>query len=605
MPTHAHCSSCGLPLVGASCPACGGSSAPLPLSDGDPAAGTAYAAAGDSARLAAALAAWDAGDAAALIGECLKAAGADDVTPGHRGGSTNVRGMLGPFAVFVETSPTGELVIESPVARLPLTQYVPALRLLAEFSDRDATAVRFSVRGDLVLARHVGKIAATPPQVLTALIEAVQSAALEAARILVGALQARTIAAAEQTALSSATGAARVATPTPAVIQRSALDDFDEVDARRTPGAGDTAGRFSGDDGIPAVLMTSGGAGVAMGGPPRGKVPTPARIEQRPHMRSPAPGARAMQTPAPGQNLAPKPPPPQPQRPAAPSPAPPPTRPITPIRKAPQPPPSATGTTVPAQPRAIAGDAAQKTLVSKPAGAQALGSQAAHAAALASTPATQPSIDPLGDTFIGAEGAGKAPARSGGPGDDLCELLHKAQTIGAVLSFADQPATMCLLIRATVYRAILDHDTQVPNAVALLFHETAAQTKEIFITAPGKRRGAMAIPAASPAFEIMARIVASGGNVDAGDPLAVTPITTSQDAKQHLARYVSEIDQAPSDAELRHFLALGALSELLVRTKLPAPTQERLRGILTHAKKEGPKQATVDLMMTALTRMMA
>ncbi len=496
--------------------------------------------------------------------------------------------MLRAFAVFVETSTAGELVIEAPVARLPLAQYVPALRLLAELSDRDATAVRFSVRGDLVLARHVGKIAATPPQVLTALIEAVQSAALEAARILVGALQARTIDSTEQMALSSATGAARVATPTPAAVQKTALDDFDEVDMRRTPIAEIPAARFVGAEGIPAVLMPSGG--VAMGGPPRGKVPTPARIEQRPHMRSPAPGARALQTqPAQNQPAAPKPPPPQ-ARPAppAPSPAPPPTRPVNPIRKPPQ---SATGATVPAQPRAIAGDAGQKTLVSK--------------AAAEAQASTQPNIDPLGDTFIGAEGAGKPPKRSGGPGDDLCELLHKAQTIGAVLSFADQPATMCLLIRATVYRAILDHDAQVPHAVALLFHETAQQTKEIYITAPGKRRGAMAIPAASPAFEIMARIVASDGVVDAGDPLGVTPITTSQDAKQHLARYVSEIDQAPSDPELRHFLALGALSELLVRTKLPAPTQERLRGILTHAKKEGPKQATVDLMMTALTRMMA
>ena len=78
-----------------------------------------------------------------------------------------------------------------------------------------------------------------------------------------------------------------------------------------------------------------------------------------------------------------------------------------------------------------------------------------------------------------------------------------------------------------------------------------------------------------------------------------------QEAKQHLAPYVSEIDQAPSDLELRHFLALGALSELLVRTKLPAATQERLRGIIGHARKEGAKQPVVELMMTALTRMIA
>ena len=103
----------------------------------------------------------------------------------------------------------------------------------------------------------------------------------------------------------------------------------------------------------------------------------------------------------------------------------------------------------------------------------------------------------------------------------------------------------------------------------------------------------------------MARVVAQRGEIDAPEPLVVQPITTAQEAKQHLARYVSEIDQAPSDLELRHFLALGALSELLVRTKLPAATQERLRGIIGHARKEGAKQPVVELMMTALTRMIA
>src|ERR1041384_3926439 len=161
---------------------------------------------------------------------------------------------------------------------------------------------------------------------------------------------------------------------------------------------------------------------------------------------------------------------------------------------------------------------------------------------------------------------------------------------------------MCLLIRAAAYRAIQEHDAAVPDAVSTLFQATAPMTKEIYITAPGMRRGSMAIPATSPAFEVMARIVAQRGEVDATQPVQVQPITTAQEAKQRLARYVSEIDQAPSDTDLRHFLALGALCELLVRTKLPAATQERLRGILAHAKKEGPKQPVVDLMMTALTR---
>jgi len=537
-------------------------------------------------KLAGALRAWDAGDAVVLVSECMKAAGADGILPVTRGEETTVRGVVRGFAVFAHVSGDGALVIEAPVARLPRTQYVPALRLLSELSDRDHSPVRFSVRGELVLARYVSTVAATPPAAMTELVDLVAAAALDAARMLVGGLQARSIAAAEHSAMS------------PDSVKKGGArrHDADGMLDRKTPIV-EISAVPSASDGIPAVLLApqhafSGGAAA----PLRGKVPTPARVGVSPHMRSPAPGAGALGNVravggAPPALRAPTekprlPPPPLPTRPAMPAvggmplsgPA---TRPME--RR---PPTSATAATTPAHPRVTAADSS-KTMVSP------------------NEAASDPNIDPLGDTFIGREGATKAPTKSGGPGDGLCELLHKAQTIGAVLSFADQPATMCLLIRATVYRAILDHEKEVPAAVAHLFHETASQTKEIFITAPGKRRGAMAIPAASPAFEVMARLVTSSAEVDPGPSLAVTPITTSQDAKQHLARYVSEIDQAPSDPDLRHFLALGALAELLVRTKLPGPTQDKLRGILTHAKKEGPKQSVVELMMTALTRMMA
>jgi hypothetical protein len=69
-----------------------------------------------------------------------------------------------------------------------------------------------------------------------------------------------------------------------------------------------------------------------------------------------------------------------------------------------------------------------------------------------------------------------------------------------------------------------------------------------------------------------------------------------------VARYLGEIDKAPGDPPLRHFLALGALTELLVRTKLPAQTDQRLRDIVSHAQREGAKIPAIDLMMTALQR---
>jgi len=184
----------------------------------------------------------------------------------------------------------------------------------------------------------------------------------------------------------------------------------------------------------------------------------------------------------------------------------------------------------------------------------------------------------------------------------LCDLLHKAQTLGAVLSFADQPATMLLLVRATVYRAVFEFTEGAPGAVAEVFQKTYGLTKEIHITAPGKRRGSMQIPVAETAFDVFGEIVAANGVRPAAGPPAIEPITTAQDAKQHLARYVSEIDQAPADVEVRHFLGVGALCELVVRTKLPPQTLDRVRGIIGRALKEGPRKESIELMMTALNR---
>ncbi|NUO50341.1 MAG: hypothetical protein HOV80_15915 [Polyangiaceae bacterium] len=589
-----HCTSCGLPMEGTSCSACGGGANPLSLTDGDPASGSAHAPDPTRPELELGFEAWQAGDAGRLVSQCLGASGATDLTMQVTHEGPIYKGVLRGIAVLARARRSdGQIVFESPVVRLPQTQYVPALRMLLELSDRDAVPVRYSVRGDWVLARFVGTLAELSPSYACAAIDAVVTAASDGARLLVGVLQARAIGAQGHldmtidslprgTALQDqGGGVAQAARGKKAILDSipPLVDGSDDSAFKQTPAVEMPAARFVGAEGIPAVLLPPGG--LHMPAPQRSKVPTPARIEQRPRMRSPAPGlglgtplrppaGPAALTPVQGipaataaaarPNLVPP----------APS-----TKPIPLQRPVPPPPP--------------AGARAERTLVSE------------------ATPATTPSAvapaDPLADTFIGD--AKQPPPKVTGPGAGLCELLHKAQTLGAVLSFADQPATMCLLIRATVYRAVLEHDKFVPNAVATLFQGTFEATKEIYITAPGVRRGAMAIPAASPAFELMSRIAAQRGECDPVPTVPITPITTAQDAKQHLARYVSEIDQAPADLELRHFLALGALSELLVRTKLPGPTQERLRGIVAHAQKEGARQPAVELMMTALTRMMA
>ncbi len=105
-----------------------------------------------------------------------------------------------------------------------------------------------------------------------------------------------------------------------------------------------------------------------------------------------------------------------------------------------------------------------------------------------------------------------------------------------------------------------------------------------------------------PALVVMERVIVSRAQVQKEKPLAIEPMTSAAQAKEHVARYLSEIDRAPQDQGIRHFLALGALTELLVRTKLPPQTDQRLRDIVAHAQREGAKQSAIDLMMTALQR---
>ena len=547
------CTSCGLPLSGSACAACGGSGLPLALADGVAGSARAYAAEAERPELGSHADLAD-GNFSNLVSRCASALGMADVTSADTPDGPLFRAISRGFALFFRIRPNiGDLVIEVPVVRLPLTQYVAALRLILELSDRDRSAVRYSTRGELVIARFVGVLPTMSPVAFFQAVEAVLEAALDCARVLVGSFQAREITPKEYGALTleSFPRGIVLSDELPTSSQRTALA---AQSSRRVPTRellGPTRPTPVAD--VPAILMPPGGSAQPKA------APAPAAAAARP-------------TPAKSPSV-----PPAPKPAASPQPA---LRP--PQREVPKP-------------------REEHTPPTAPSPADARGSNFPPAAPGPAKPVTPPApaVTPI------TQVSPAAPPKAGSRHAALCELLHKAQTLGAVLSFADQPATMCLLIRATVYRTILEHEQAAPGAAAHLATTTASITKEIYITAPGKRRGSMAIPPTAPAFETMSEIVAKEGVVQSSEPLVIQPITTAQEAKQHLARYVSEIDQAPSDVDLRHFLALGALSELLVRAKLPPATQERLKGILAHARKEGPKQQVVELMMTALNRMIA
>ena len=200
---------------------------------------------------------------------------------------------------------------------------------------------------------------------------------------------------------------------------------------------------------------------------------------------------------------------------------------------------------------------------------------------------------PSFDAVRGAAAADSALSSS----DRLCMLLRHAQSL-ASLTLEERPATMVWLVRSAVFRAIYDFKDTLPDAVAQLYRCTGIGRE---LPAPGTRVSGQ-LQAAEPALVVMERVIVARGQVPKEKPLAIEPMTSAAQAKEHVARYLGEIERAPGDPPLRHFLALGALTELLVRTKLPAQTDQRLRDIVSHAQREGAKSSAIDLMMTALQR---
>ncbi len=585
-----HCTTCGVPLTGPVCAVCGGDAQVLPLADGDgnlPRFGT------DTGKpeLEWAHEAWARGEHARVVSHCLAAEGAQGIKNISLPEGPAFVAVLGGMSVIIRVRPKQEqIVIETPVARLPETQYVGAMRLALELSGGSRSAARYAVRGDMLVLRMVGRIDVMSPHVIQSALKSIVGQASDDARVMSTSVHARVLVTDEHVnmdldklpeapvldldpqpgaSLRGAQQAAPVATPRVAI----------ETAAPKSTGM---SGMFQSVAPIlSADSPSSPRASVTPAPPPVSATPSPPAAP--PPAASP-PAARPL-------GLAP--PPPKPG--AA-------TVPAFPSSSASGPAPTSQAVTRPGPPRPPPPKAPPPTVRSKEEGipAELAASLVDGKSDHIGTPTPI-----VGVLRLPEAQRSTASARAVTASDGLVNLLHKAQTIGAVLSFADLPASMMLLIRATVYRAVFDHESQAPSAVAHLFNETAAMTREIYITAPGKRRGAMAIPSPQPAFDVMQTIVDKGGDVPIQNPMQVTPITTSQEAKQHLARYLSEIDQAPQDLELRHFLALGALSELLVRTKLPPPTQERLKGIVALAEREGAKQQNVELMMTALSRMIA
>jgi hypothetical protein len=589
------CTACGWPLYGPRCDACGEYRSPLALEDSM----RRFVPRGhervDATGLEKATEAWRRGDYPRALSLCLAAE-----TSGTVRAATLPEGpgwaVIGKEAsVFVQIdSASAHLLIESPVARLPRKQRVPAMRTALELCDGEELASRLCLREDLLVLRFVAQLGAVSPALVRYVIRDMAGRTERYAEVFVAAFAARP--AGNGGGWESLGRKRTLATLTPAPARRSVvppppstlrpsetpppamapLPSFaDDLPPILAPALAEGGARASAPDGLPPVLAPT--AALADPGrlsdfdslppvlaPPPDGVPQTARF-----------GATASTLAAP-----------------------------PPEREAP--PETARLGAIPSltTPMPFSAPVARRRRDTIP-GMTGISADAIARASTSEAESSPEGMQPRRPTVrMGTRDAQQPPDS---PEAKLCDLLHQAQALATALSFEERPATMMLLVRAAVFRAVLEFGEAVPDAVAYLYRTAAAATRVIFPSAPPApgKRPTIPIPMAEPALLAMERIVSSRALLPKERPFAVEPLATAAQAREHLARYVEEIEASPADPALRHFLAVGALSELLARAKLPAQTSQRLKDIVQHARTEGAKPATIELMMTALKRIVA
>lgn len=562
-PERESCAVCGFPLQGPLCGACGRGREPLPLEPGG--ARIRSAIERDVAGLEYAQEAFDAKDFTRAVDLVITvdSGGTARNLPAADGSAWVA--ILGGAAVFVMLRKTeGDLTLEAPVARLPQRQRVPVLRAALELTAREHVTSRFCLRGDLLLLRFAAPLAGLAPPLLRKLLREMGHLAARYAEVLGIGFEAGP--ALPEEGRSSigldALGEPRMlsfAGDEPSATKPRAL----EAAPAKEPPAKELPAKALPAKEMPAKEMP------AKEPPRRDSVMDGKRPTTGPALRGkPIIPREEEETPSPpkGDSLPPI---------------------LAPLFAA-----SASSTsTAPMIPQAppIPTGVAERRATTAPEAAVRRLSVGMRAVSI-------PDIELEAPT---RRTGGSSAEISILPADRLCSLLQQAREL-AERALAERSTTMTWLVRSTVFRAIFDYRESLPDAVAHLYRCTG------FARETGSSGASSAsLPPAEPPIPVMDRIVAARAAVAKEKPITVDPLTSAAQVKEHVGRYVTEIEHAPLDPALRHFLALGALSELLVRTKLPSQTETRLREIVAHAQREGAKATSVDLLMTSLQRITA
>jgi hypothetical protein len=545
------CTTCGWVLSAgprSTCSACGGNATPLPLTDNlrplpreDD----------DDATLSSARDAWALGDHPRALERALTfgAAPRSFSSPSGPGWVTTV-GSTPVFALFDIVPST--LSLEVPVVRLPQTKRVAALRAALVLCNDTAAASRFCLRGDLLVARVVARIEALSPALVRRLAREIASCASRTQEQFAAAFDARP-AIPEQGRDSPWERSGR-----PQALAALAPPGLSPPASQARPSAHPNSP--SSRPSAPSVLQgvqQPRAITLRLSIPPSALTTQDTIDDDMPAVLAPDfadDGSGAPTVPPPSRSLS-----------EAPS-------------------PRAGGMLPPAIPAAPMATLHSATPVG-----------------------TRVPISTTGE----ATPASRRPARLSSqdvstPEGKMCELIRQALALATVLSFEEKPHTMLLLVRAAVFRAVHDHIAVLPSAVAYLYRATRSVTREIWTTkADPSRNAALPVPVAEPALGALEQILAARANIPKEKPVVIEPWVSAAQAKEHLGKFLVEIELAPQDPMLRHYLALGALCELLVRARLPSATDQRLRDIVAYAQRDGMKPHVIELMMTALRKIVA
>jgi len=632
-PAPEFCSACGFPLRGPRCEACGVDR----VSWGGRRAGVAP----DADVYDADVEAWRARDPIRFVGHCVTAEAGAGVQPTSSHEGLGWIFSIRTAAVFVSLDTAGErIAIDVPVARVPDRQRVPALRAALELSE-DLAPARLCLRDDLIVLRRVSRVAAVTAASLRQALRASPEAAERLGGLFATWFDARPPFSEEQRSSLSWALAGRsrplksfsipppparaLPPPPPASVRLAAaapppLPPLPPMSGRlasaepgwSAPKPQPESGRAAllrEPDVLPDILSP------LFAGSPTSSPSTSASAPE------PATPGRAAASARP--DNAPLPAPPSLPGTSVPLSGSPPTRPPHPPSNRPGPtePPRASGPpgmgalpaeargselpgaltspTSPASPASPASPTSSERRTATPLPVMRAGSPVDAAAPPFSVPVSirPPAAAPDAD-------ADAQTRKERSPADRFCQLLRDAQALATAVSFQDRPGVMLIIIRSTVFRSILEHGESLPHAVAHLYRATATVTRDLAQAEAGGRRASPAL-IAEPALHAMERMVSARGQVPDEKALQIEPLTSAAHAREHLTRYLREIERAPAEPGLRHFLALGALSELLVRARLPQKTDQRLREIVAYAHREGPKSTPIELMMTALNRIVA